>query len=105
MVRRPPRSTRTDTLLPSTTLFRSVADRAVHDPGRLLLRAVQPGAGGAVAGASPFRAAYPALAGKRRDQPAGEEGGAGGFRVQRGAGVVPVALSLDRKSTRLNSSH
>src|SRR3546814_9074951 len=28
MIRRPPRSTRTDTLFPSTTLFRSVAGRA-----------------------------------------------------------------------------
>src|SRR3546814_5518810 len=41
MIRRPPRSTRTDTLFPYTTLFRSrvhdrlaaAADRA-HDPGR-----------------------------------------------------------------------
>src|SRR3546814_5844766 len=32
MVRRPPRSTRTDTLLPYTTLFRSLARRR---PGRL----------------------------------------------------------------------
>src|SRR3546814_1149486 len=31
MIRRPPRSTRTDTLFPYTTLFRSHARRAVHD--------------------------------------------------------------------------
>src|SRR3546814_15956285 len=32
MIRRPPRSTRTDTLFPYTTLFRSVpADRGAHD--------------------------------------------------------------------------
>src|SRR3546814_1340143 len=31
MIRRPPRSTRTDTLFPYTTLFRSLADRH-HDP-------------------------------------------------------------------------
>src|SRR3546814_18682770 len=30
MIRRPPRSTRTDTLLPYTTLFRSAAGRAAH---------------------------------------------------------------------------
>src|SRR3546814_10651631 len=30
MIRRPPRSTRTDTLFPCTTLFRSVADRIAH---------------------------------------------------------------------------
>src|SRR3546814_19510157 len=44
MVRRPPRSTRTDTLLPYTTLFRS-ADRAARPaPAR------RPGAGRAQAG-------------------------------------------------------
>src|SRR3546814_3730499 len=31
MIRRPPRSTRTDTLFPYTTLFRSI-DRAMFDP-------------------------------------------------------------------------
>src|SRR3546814_20962901 len=31
MIRRPPRSTRTDTLFPYTTLFRSVAVCVVHD--------------------------------------------------------------------------
>src|SRR3546814_1377827 len=30
MIRRPPRSTRTDTLFPYTTLFRSLADRATY---------------------------------------------------------------------------
>src|SRR3546814_5447583 len=30
MIRRPPRSTRTDTLFPYTTLFRSVKDRPLH---------------------------------------------------------------------------
>src|SRR3546814_4679276 len=32
MIRRPPRSTRTDTLFPYTTLFRSVRDQAVVHP-------------------------------------------------------------------------
>src|SRR3546814_12463972 len=38
MLRRPPRSTRTDTLFPYTTLFRSLVIRMIathHDPGRL----------------------------------------------------------------------
>src|SRR3546814_2937383 len=38
MIRRPPRSTRTDTLFPYTTLFRSVAGR---DGERLALRHAQ----------------------------------------------------------------
>src|SRR3546814_7912325 len=35
MIRRPPRSTRTDTLLPDTTLFRSLAIPARFELGRL----------------------------------------------------------------------
>src|SRR3546814_20555529 len=35
MIRRPPRSTRTDTLFPYTTLFRSPLLLDDHDPGRL----------------------------------------------------------------------
>src|SRR3546814_2807153 len=34
MIRRPPRSTRTDTLFPYTTLFRSTPGRPDADPGR-----------------------------------------------------------------------
>src|SRR3546814_9801539 len=54
MIRRPPRSTRTDTLFPCTTLFRSRQRRG--DPGRpgrgarlagALQRLARPGAGGA----------------------------------------------------------
>src|SRR3546814_11663099 len=37
MIRRPPRSTRTDTLFPYTTLFRSPAQSAPRDPARLPL--------------------------------------------------------------------
>src|SRR3546814_5445474 len=35
MIRRPPRSTRTDTLLPYTTLFRSIADRQAEQQLRV----------------------------------------------------------------------
>src|SRR3546814_17740864 len=38
MIRRPPRSTRTDTLFPYTTLFRSPARRAFDSPGARDLR-------------------------------------------------------------------
>src|SRR3546814_15690582 len=38
MIRRPPRSTRTDTLFPYTTLFRAVEDRGSHrDRGAVLV--------------------------------------------------------------------
>src|SRR3546814_2913468 len=39
MIRRPPRSTRTDTLFPYTTLFRSISDRA---PTKVVLPAPKP---------------------------------------------------------------
>src|SRR3546814_10248886 len=39
MIRRPPRSTRTDTLFPYTTLFRSPANLALRGPGRSARRA------------------------------------------------------------------
>src|SRR3546814_6787129 len=46
MIRRPPRSTRTDTLFPYTTLFRSVLSRFSGAAARMLLRLRhQPGDG------------------------------------------------------------
>src|SRR3546814_13456413 len=45
MIRRPPRSTRTDTLFPYTTLFRSAGEATLRLFGDLPLRAVR-GAGG-----------------------------------------------------------
>src|SRR3546814_8632681 len=46
MIRRPPRSTRTDTLFPYTTLFRSLQDETALEP---LLAALQFGDGAAAA--------------------------------------------------------
>src|SRR3546814_13208862 len=117
MVRRPPRSTRTDTLLPYTTLFRSVAEAA--------RRAAVRGASGA--------AATPAAA----PRPLGLNVSATNGRRSRGDGGIAQAWAIgaavavpllifaivivalfgrdqqravedlmrDRKSTRLNSSH
>src|SRR3546814_1829791 len=42
MTRRPPRSTRTDTLFPYTTLFRSSADRSAEPPRLEIVRVHQP---------------------------------------------------------------
>src|SRR3546814_3458140 len=57
MIRRPPRSTRTDTLFPYTTLFRSVVDAGDvllvdrhHDDHRVLLRVVLHEADGGAVG-------------------------------------------------------
>src|SRR3546814_3960073 len=127
MIRRPPRSTRTDTLFPYTTLFRSAATefrrtdfrRRLPDGSRLP-RAL-PAALAEDRGASPrARAAgrrVPFRNRRYRRQPGADLGGAelGSDRPEpddAGAmGQVERSLSRqlhageDRKITRLNSSH
>src|SRR3546814_14765711 len=75
MIRRPPRSTRTDTLFPYTTLFRSTAD-VVTTPLEAQTYGVYVQA----------RAVNAILSGHALTRP-------------------PAAAAGDRKSTRLNSSH
>src|SRR3546814_3056700 len=107
MIRRPPRSKRTDTLFPYTTLFRSpAAYRALdfHDawiaPPLQRERALRvQDALGQTGGTG------------RKEQPAGAGGGdAGRARIDHGIGNTAatgeqIVPRLDRKSTRLNSSH
>src|SRR3546814_15079273 len=105
MIRQPPRSTRTDTLFPYTTLFRSDGLRLAY-PGILygdrrdvtpLLRAAQ---GLGVPVSIDFYGSEPEIVGRLA---AGFPGLAIANR-----GKVPRAAALaaqDRKSTRLNSSH
>src|SRR3712207_8620074 len=85
MIRRPPRST----LFPYTTLFRSRERDALRgSPRRLRMRAAPPAPHGR-------RAAHP------RDA-----GGDGGGADHRGhGGILEQGGPVDRKSTRLNSSH
>src|SRR3546814_7137332 len=103
MIRRPPRSTRTDTLFPYTTLFRS-------------------GTGGtATAYAESFNSDIEVISVQELSQTVngaaitvfGGIGGAGGEGAGGGDGDFGVGASValaggggeDRKSTRLNSSH
>src|SRR3546814_19912072 len=100
MVRRPPKSTRTDTLFPYTTLFRSlvldakVARRLADRAGPHLVR--QPGGGDV------RRERESAL---QRDRPAILAVIIPGAPVADGNGFVLDLGIGDRKSTRLNSSH
>src|SRR3546814_5485365 len=122
MIRRPPRSTRTDTLFPYTTLFRSIKVLAARLEGcdaKALREAVdrlKQQLGDTVvvlAGASGGKAALVAgvggaalkriKAGELLAHIAGQIGGKGGGRpdlAQGGGEDGP-----DRKSTRLTSSH
>src|SRR3546814_18499163 len=67
MIRRPPRSTRTDTLFPYTTLFRS------HCQHQRLVRLLQCGAGRRFRG-GPFRCEYPQLSPVGKVRTAGPSG-------------------------------
>src|SRR3546814_19364371 len=102
MLPRPPRSTRTYTLVPSTTLFRSAAceaDEIADHPAAerddmvaaLDSRADQP--------FGQAREPFPAFRAFARRQD--ERGGRHALGRQRGGD----AGKIDRKSTRLNSSH
>src|SRR3546814_12852926 len=93
MLRRPPRSTRTDTLFPYTTLFRSEVLGPVLGVHEIAPEPIGTGEVGLVA---VVVAVVPAAG---EQEPAGEQQGLAGVRAN--GGHVPA----DRKSTRLNSSH
>src|SRR3546814_2607515 len=114
MIRRPPRSTRTDTLFPYTTLFRSAAgarysaERAwsappgTQQPARTEQRTQREraaGGGGKTAGCG-----GDAGAGEGR-QSARADTRTGGCAATTDKLAAARAHARDRKSTRLNSSH
>src|SRR3546814_9224531 len=100
MLRRPPRSTRTDTLFPYTTLFRSLGGIHAHRLAVAVIEQI-----GELVGRTDDEI-------ERTELPRGERGQlvvkAVVFEVVRASlecdPVQPVPI-LDRKSTRLNSSH
>src|SRR3546814_16084647 len=98
MLRRPPRSTRTDTLFPYTTLFRSAA-AADYVAGHSL------GEYSALCAAGAFDLATTARLLKTRGQAmqAAVPVGVGAMAALLGADIDTARK--DRKSTRLNSSH
>src|SRR3546814_4659462 len=102
MIRRPPRSTRTDTLFPYPALVRSQPDlgqQLVDAPARRAAR--QPAQGGEVA--QVLRDGEVEVQGLRLEHDAERGEGAAARLAQAVAGDLDVAA--DRKSTRLNSSH
>src|SRR3546814_19305289 len=109
MIRRPPRSTRTDTLFPYTTLFRSLVESAL-DHIKLLQDQDFHEYKVAVKASDVFLAvsAYMGLA-EAVDCPLHlgitEAGGLIGGTVKSAIGIGNLLWAGDRKSTRLNSSH
>src|SRR3546814_16945429 len=117
MIRRPPRSTRTDTLFPYTTLFRSITDYEFTLVGGNVT--VTSAAGGTDTLLNIERAA---IGGLSYNLTAGTNGvdnlvgtgeadlilGFNGADTLQGAGGDDILIGgnqKDRKSTRLNSSH
>src|SRR3546814_13727189 len=104
MIRRPPRSTRTDTLFPYTTLFRSVGVREAIRKPRLRCLVLRPRRQFGVIAAVDEHTRQ-----RRRvdfDRPArrpARDEQVGHHRLHRLA--AEAQPRLDRKSTRLNSSH
>src|SRR3546814_14138730 len=98
MIRRPPRSTRTDTLFPYTTLFRSLARYALCTEKR---------PGGEACGHCRSCRLFGARA--QRDpvevRPDGSLAHPDGHSSHPDLLLVGYEWKLDRKSTRLNSSH
>src|SRR3546814_4945697 len=105
MIRRPPRSTRTDTLFPYTTLFRSGFGNGRGGMRRAECRCDgAPAPRAAEVQAVEMRDLAVAAVGDGR----GGEEGRGLLRGGAGEEGVPPAGEIeiaDRKSTRLNSSH
>src|SRR3546814_15830978 len=101
MIRRPPRSTRTDTLFPYTTLFRSRDDRVAVDPVALPLHDA------GTARSYQTEEGFAVFNGIRDAAPDGW----GQYLMYKAMGDrLPgdadlILASGDRKSTRLNSSH
>src|SRR3546814_6601494 len=120
MIRRPPRSTRTDTLFPYTTLFRSLLGRHARQgpTGDVEAQAGRQGAGervavwrGAPTGGEDLTVSHAVVGGectrrRRQAQRRRADGDADRGRRRSAGGVAGgVGKAVDRKSTRLNSSH
>src|SRR3546814_4471968 len=98
MIRRPPRSTRTDTLFPYTTLFRSLQATVAGGAISLLLAAL----GGVMV---PKLVMPPTMQTLTQLSPMAWSLDGFSHLLVAGEGVRSVLPASDRKSTRLNSSH
>src|SRR3546814_15287477 len=111
MIRRPPRSTRTDTLVPYTTLFRSNNGPAAIENGKVINLVERPSTGVTITGYSVTSgnctAAGTGNAARVTTKGVIAVGGTITVKVTADIAVdAPATITNgDRKSTRLNSSH
>src|SRR3546814_18080255 len=98
MIRRPPRSTLTDTLFPYTTRFRSLAQESGSAIAFFHGRGGSASRGGGKTERAVIAAPCGSVNGFLRVTEQGEV-------IHRKYGVRALAERKDRKSTRLNSSH
>src|SRR3546814_4529182 len=115
MLRRPPRSTRTDTLFPYTTLFRSLAARGQTLLGgdieiAMTQREASASEKAALGGLGPLSETIRMRAMAQRPGAAGGDEPLAVLTELKGVDAAyplygTLALRKDRKSTRLNSSH
>src|SRR3546814_2720936 len=114
MIRRPPRSTRTDTLFPDTTLFRSTFGQCVGNTTRdrrdricrtrrCGARGIEPTAGARLVPTAKKTKTPTMIESDFFITPADYRSDLGALRAVRETVFVPE--QQDRKSTRLNSSH
>src|SRR3546814_8861600 len=110
MIRRPPRSTRTDTLFPYTTLFRSASHSDHHPQGETMTLSPAPTAG--TSDISVYDRLESRVRSYSRAMPRQFVRAEGPWMHDTEGGRYPDFLSGcstlnygDRKSTRLNSSH
>src|SRR3546814_15810860 len=105
MIRRPPRSTRSGTLLPYTTLFRSRASLPRARGSRAMRSLLRPLLHNAVLAAGLLSMLAACAGGNRFVLLEDEDGGVGAIVVENRGGSRTLSELQDRKSTRLNSSH
>src|SRR3546814_2451917 len=109
MIRRPPRSTRTDTLFPYTTLFRSIFDRQVMAGYSRVLERLNDAmdAAGVLQGLTfvPVRVRATAQGGQGADGRSASTAGTTDHDRDGEGAAGGGGSGGDRKSTSLNSSH
>src|SRR3546814_2095555 len=103
MVRRPPRSTRTDTLFPYTTLFRSVVDQHIDMAAEPVQRLRPKRFGRARMGEVGGDAAFLAAAGMAHDIVRGKRRRDGFADAPAGAGDEDVELRSEEHTSELQS--